>query len=235
MGDPRDQTLTSVQSPLSPGEQRDRAVLLVSGNAIVPALSARGRLQIVGDELYLGRRAEGLPVQANVAVLDDGLVSGQHARITRASGGYDIEDLGSKNGTFVDNVRIEGRQRLRDGALVFIGNHDRRVPAGVGDRARGDQVRAGRAAGAGGDGVACACGRVRSAATAGGVGERAVHRRRDRRRQGGLRARRARGQRPQGQVRRHQLRGHPARAGGERAVRLSRRARTPPRTRRRQA
>ena len=88
-----------------------------------PALSARGRLQIVGDELYLGRRAEGLPVQANVAVLDDGLVSGQHARITRASGGYDIEDLGSKNGTFVDNVRIEGRQRLRDGALVFIGNH----------------------------------------------------------------------------------------------------------------
>ena len=62
-------------------------------------------------------------MQANVAVLDDGLVSGQHARITRASGGYDIEDLGSKNGTFVDNVRIEGRLRLRDGALVFIGNH----------------------------------------------------------------------------------------------------------------
>jgi len=123
MGDTRERTLTSVQSPLSPGELKDRAVLLVSGNAVVPALSARGRLQIVGDELYLGRRAEGLPVQANVAVLDDGLVSGQHARITRASGGYDIEDLGSKNGTFVDNVRIEGRTRLRDGALVFIGNH----------------------------------------------------------------------------------------------------------------
>ena len=123
MADPREQTLTAVQSPLSPGEQKDRAVLLVSGNAITPALSPRGRLQIVGDELYLGRRAEGLPVQANVGVLDDGLVSGQHARITRASGGHDIEDLGSKNGTFVDNVRIEGRVRLRDGALVFIGNH----------------------------------------------------------------------------------------------------------------
>jgi transcriptional regulator of acetoin/glycerol metabolism len=123
MGDTRERTLTSVQSPLSPGEQKDRAVLLVSGNAAVPALPARSRLQIVGDELYLGRRADGLPVQANAAVLDDGLVSGQHARITRASGGYDIEDLGSKNGTFVDNVRIEGRLRLRDGALVFIGNH----------------------------------------------------------------------------------------------------------------
>ena len=62
-------------------------------------------------------------MQASVAVLDDGLVSGQHARIVRGSGGYDLEDLGSKNGTFVDNVRAEGRQRLRDGALVFVGNH----------------------------------------------------------------------------------------------------------------
>src|SRR3954470_13748942 len=123
MAEMREQTLTQVQSPLSPGEQRDRAVLLVSGNATTPGLSARARLHIVGDELYLGRRAEGLPVQASVAVLDDGLVSGQHARIVRGSGGYDLEDLGSKNGTFIDNVRAEGRQRLRDGGLVFVGNH----------------------------------------------------------------------------------------------------------------
>jgi pSer/pThr/pTyr-binding forkhead associated (FHA) protein len=62
-------------------------------------------------------------VQASVAVLDDGLVSSQHARIVRGSGGFDLEDLGSKNGTFVDNLRAEGRMRLRDGALVFVGNH----------------------------------------------------------------------------------------------------------------
>jgi hypothetical protein len=85
MADTRDQTLTQVQSPLSPGEQRDRAVLLVSGNAVTPGLAARVRLQIVGDELYIGRRADGLPVQASVAVLDDGLISGQHARIVRGS------------------------------------------------------------------------------------------------------------------------------------------------------
>ena len=41
MADTRDQTLTQVQSPLSPGEQRDRAVLLVSGNAVTPGLAAR--------------------------------------------------------------------------------------------------------------------------------------------------------------------------------------------------
>jgi transcriptional regulator with PAS, ATPase and Fis domain len=123
MADRSDQTLTAVQSPLSPGEAKDRAVLLVAGSAEGPGLPARARLQIVGDELFLGRRADGVPVHANAAVLDDGLVSGQHARITRGAGGFDLEDLGSKNGTFVDNLRSEGRVRLRDGALVFLGNH----------------------------------------------------------------------------------------------------------------
>src|SRR4029078_3858579 len=123
MADTREHTLTQVQSPLSPGEQRDRAVLLVSGSAVTPGLSARARLQIVGEDFYIGGRADGRPVQASVAVLDDALVSGQHARVVRGSGGYDLEDLGSKNGSFVDNVRAEGRVRLRDGALVFVGNH----------------------------------------------------------------------------------------------------------------
>ena len=83
MRDPAEQTLTAVQSPLSPGEQKDRAVLLVVGSADAPALPARTRLQIAGDDLFVGRRAEGVPAGANVAVLDDGLVSSQHARITR--------------------------------------------------------------------------------------------------------------------------------------------------------
>jgi len=127
MRDPAERTLTAVQSPLSPGEQRDRAVLLVVGSADAPALPARTRLQIIGDDLFVGRRAEGVPVGANAAVLDDGLISSQHARITRVVGGYDLEDLGSKNGTWVDNQRLEGgkdgKVRLRDGTLLFFGNH----------------------------------------------------------------------------------------------------------------
>jgi sigma-54 dependent transcriptional regulator, acetoin dehydrogenase operon transcriptional activator AcoR len=123
MRDPAERTLTAVQSPLSPGEQRDRAVLLVVGSADSPALPARTRLQIAGDDLFVGRRAEGVPEGANVAVLDDGLVSSQHARITRVVGGHDLEDLGSKNGTWVDNQRIDEKVRLRDGALIFFGNH----------------------------------------------------------------------------------------------------------------
>jgi transcriptional regulator with PAS, ATPase and Fis domain len=123
MPDRAEQTLTAVESPLAAGEHKDRAVLLVAGSAGTPSLPARARLQIVGDELLVGRRPAGPPAHANLAALDDALVSGQHARIARGAGGYDLEDLGSKNGTWVDNLRAAGKLRLRDGALVFFGDH----------------------------------------------------------------------------------------------------------------
>jgi hypothetical protein len=51
-------------------------------------------------------------------------VSRRHARITRRSGQYYIEDLGSTNGTFVNRGRrlLPGdRQGLRDGDEVIVG------------------------------------------------------------------------------------------------------------------
>src|SRR5215472_2528242 len=125
MIDRGDQTLTAVQSPLAPGELRDRGVLLIVGSGETPGLPARARLQFVDDGLAIGRRApdEARPGQ-HALVLGDTLVSGQHARLGRApGGGYEVEDLGSKNGTFVDNLRVDGRARLGDGALLFFGNH----------------------------------------------------------------------------------------------------------------
>src|SRR5215471_6929118 len=124
MTDRGDRTLTAVHSPLSGGEHKDRAVLLMVGSGESPGLSARARLQFVADELLIGRRAPDADRPgAEALLLDDTLVSGQHARIARVPGGYDIEDLGSKNGTWVDNARLEAPARLRDGALVFMGNH----------------------------------------------------------------------------------------------------------------
>jgi transcriptional regulator with PAS, ATPase and Fis domain len=119
-----ERTLTAVQSPLASGETKDRAVLLLVGAAETPGLQPRMRLQLLGESLLIGRRApdETRP-GAHALVLADGVVSGQHARLQRVAGGYEVEDLGSKNGTWLDNARLSERTKLRDGALLFFGNH----------------------------------------------------------------------------------------------------------------
>ena len=46
-------------------------------------------------------------------VLDEPTVSGHHCRLTRFEDGYTLEDLGSTNGTFVDDVRLPPRRPMR--------------------------------------------------------------------------------------------------------------------------
>jgi DNA-binding winged helix-turn-helix (wHTH) protein len=48
-------------------------------------------------------------------------VSRQHARITVAGSEISIEDLGSKNGTFVDGKSIKRRTVIRDGSEIIFG------------------------------------------------------------------------------------------------------------------
>jgi transcriptional regulator with GAF, ATPase, and Fis domain len=82
------------------------------------------RFVTLGNTLDIGRRptpAEGRPVLA----LPDRTVSGLHARITRllqAGEEFQIEDLGSTNGTYVDGRLIEGPMSLRTGTLLFLGS-----------------------------------------------------------------------------------------------------------------
>lgn len=48
-------------------------------------------------------------------VLDVKAVSRQHVRILRIDGGYFVEDLHSRNGTFLNEKQVQGRQPLADG------------------------------------------------------------------------------------------------------------------------
>lgn len=48
-------------------------------------------------------------------------VSRRHARITVGEERVTVEDLGSKNGTFVNDVRVEGEVELRDGDRIRLG------------------------------------------------------------------------------------------------------------------
>ena len=50
------------------------------------------------------------------------MVSWHHARLERTPRGIEIEDLGSKNGTFVDGQRITGRVKLQTGGEIGLGS-----------------------------------------------------------------------------------------------------------------
>lgn len=73
-----------------------------------------------------------LPLRAGVNVLgrdetadvpiDDVTVSRRHAAIEIGKDGATIEDLASKNGTFIDGVRLEGSSPLREGQTFILGD-----------------------------------------------------------------------------------------------------------------
>ncbi len=53
--------------------------------------------------------------------VDSGGVSRHHARITVTRDGAQVEDMGSKNGTFVSGQRVSGTLALRDGDEIRVG------------------------------------------------------------------------------------------------------------------
>ena len=67
-------------------------------------------------ENILGRGAE------SAVFLDEAKVSRRHARITLSGGEAILEDLGSRNGTFVGGRRIESTHRLQDRDTIRIGS-----------------------------------------------------------------------------------------------------------------
>jgi transcriptional regulator with GAF, ATPase, and Fis domain len=54
-------------------------------------------------------------------VLDDSQASRVHVRLTPVEGGYQVEDLNSRNGSFIDSVRCSGSMRLPFGATLRLG------------------------------------------------------------------------------------------------------------------
>ena len=84
---------------------------------------------VLGDLTIIGRSLE-----ANVRV-DDLTVSRKHAQITKGPDGYTLRDLGSGNGTLLNDQRIEGATLLKDNDqigvsnVVFVFRDDVRPPA----------------------------------------------------------------------------------------------------------
>jgi DNA-binding winged helix-turn-helix (wHTH) protein len=77
---------------------------------------ADGRVTLEEGEHVLGRDPD-----AELFLNSPG-VSRRHARIRISSGQATIEDLGSKNGTFVGDVRVDGPRVLGDGDVIGVGS-----------------------------------------------------------------------------------------------------------------
>lgn len=80
----------------------------------VQGLAPGTQFVIEGDQAVLGRHPD------CQVVLDVAAVSRHHARVVRENERYFIEDLGSRNGTFVNGRHIKERIPLLDGDRVLI-------------------------------------------------------------------------------------------------------------------
>ncbi len=58
---------------------------------------------------------------ANTIALRDVSVSAKHAQVVRTAEGFVIEDVGSRNGTFVNSEKLTEKRLLADGDLVRLG------------------------------------------------------------------------------------------------------------------
>jgi pSer/pThr/pTyr-binding forkhead associated (FHA) protein len=99
-------------------EEHDAIGALPSGSALLvvrrgPNVGARFLLD--ADLTTVGRHPE-----ADI-FLDDVTVSRRHAEFLRSGIQFEVKDLGSLNGTYLDGNRISGTAQLHDGAEVQVG------------------------------------------------------------------------------------------------------------------
>jgi len=88
-----------------------------------PAESPKAILIFAGKSIPLYAGANVLGRDPTSAILiDDGTVSRRHASIRLDDESAILEDLGSKNGTFLDGVRLAAPVALADGATFVLGD-----------------------------------------------------------------------------------------------------------------
>jgi hypothetical protein len=90
----------------------------VNGVLLVPRAGARPEGVLVDRELLIGREGDCDVVLSSV------MVSRHHARVWPAGHRFGIEDLGSRNGTWINGRRIVSVSELQDGDRLIMGDVD---------------------------------------------------------------------------------------------------------------
>ncbi len=116
-----------VPAPRVPGEPRTEALstqrLPLSRLVIVIGRGGDARRFRVGEgPLHVGRALD------NDIVLPDRAISDHHLRLEPCEAGLGLRDLGSRNGTFVNGVRVHTAV-VAEGAVIRVGRTDLRIAA----------------------------------------------------------------------------------------------------------
>lgn len=122
---------SAFEKTVAKGHQPLRGPVAMPGLAAVEELKeragARGYLHIIegpnkGESILLGKRVVTIGrAPGNIVMIQDAGMSNQHAEIRPQGSDYVIVDAGSKNGTFVNDVRVT-EKKLATGDVVSIGS-----------------------------------------------------------------------------------------------------------------
>ncbi|MFZ0677625.1 FHA domain-containing protein, partial [Candidatus Binatus sp.] len=106
---------TPSQSPITAprGAGITQGARLVAVDRIDPVPA---EYSLMKDEISIGRGED------NDVVIPHASVSRQHARLMRRDGGFELMDLNSTNGSYVDDRQIRGSAFLSSGSQVRLGD-----------------------------------------------------------------------------------------------------------------
>lgn len=104
------ETVVTVISKIS-----ERPVNLDAALVVIYGLDLGRKYELAKVDIQIGRSSK-----ADIQI-DQESVSRNHAQITNSTKGVFIRDLGSTNGTFVNDEAVQGERELRNGDLVKIG------------------------------------------------------------------------------------------------------------------
>ncbi len=132
----KERTLTAMRSPFADGETPSVPVLFVAGTARPPRpggarwfiLPGFGDRPDGSEVTWIGRAGGDTVTSADPdgVLLGDPLISGRHLRLLRQGANpcaLAVEDLGSKNGSYLAGDRVIGRVAWPEGVALSVGEH----------------------------------------------------------------------------------------------------------------
>lgn len=112
MADAKNRTVAMQSVSLKVASTDGPAVLV---QVYPPGPNLGRRFPLSGEEHFVGRLEE-----LDISLQEDA-VSRRHARLFRGSSGWNVEDLGSTNGSWVNDLRVQKRE-LSDGDMLRFGS-----------------------------------------------------------------------------------------------------------------